>query len=465
VGVNSRRRTLLGFVERHPAGAVFAIALVVRLGVAATYMAFTDKTIIPDEVQYLTLGDLAANHRLTSALWSGYGESLFHATATFMWPVTAAYWLLWPWRGFAIALVALAGAGTAAVSTRLSLDLLPRRWAVVAGLIVALLPSQVLWSSVVLRESFVWLLLALVGLATTRVLQGTSRLLPPLALALAACVGLGYLRQQTMIVAAWAVAGAAVVAARRGERIRIGAAGLAIALSAPLLSGYGVGGWSLLTKALPHLGSTRAYLSMNAESAFVPTTIAGTTVPTTTTTTTAAPATPTAPAGGGTLPSPSPSPGSGADSIAGRKPLSQSGSTRELLNSSTGDVYVVQEDFRTDIKAFPRGLLAVLLRPFPWDATESLPLAFARFENLLWYALYVSAAIGAWVERRRWRVLAGPLLLLTGIVLVAAVTQGNLGTAFRHRGQVLWALAVPAAVGLHHLFGGRRASGATQLPG
>lgn len=34
---------------------------------------------------------------------------------------------------------------------------------------------------------------------------------------------------------------------------------------------------------------------------------------------------------------------------------------------------------------------------------------------------------------------------------IAALTQGNVGTAFRHRGQILWALAILAVVGAGRL--------------
>jgi hypothetical protein len=39
---------------------------------------------------------------------------------------------------------------------------------------------------------------------------------------------------------------------------------------------------------------------------------------------------------------------------------------------------------------------------------------------------------------------------------IAAVTQGNLGTAFRHREQVLWVLALGAAAGAEWLWARRR---------
>jgi hypothetical protein len=95
------------------------------------------------------------------------------------------------------------------------------------------------------------------------------------------------------------------------------------------------------------------------------------------------------------------------------------------------------------------------MRPYPWESAPSLSLALARVENLEWYLLYVLAAIGlvASLRRRSARLaLQFPLALFLLMTGIAAVTQGNLGTAFRHRDQVLWALALGAAAGAQWLW-------------
>ncbi|MEY2535468.1 MAG: hypothetical protein QOF29_3378, partial [bacterium] len=99
----------------------------------------------------------------------------------------------------------------------------------------------------------------------------------------------------------------------------------------------------------------------------------------------------------------------------------------------------------------PRGLVDVTVRPFPWTPTSGLGLTLARVENLGWYALYVLAALGiaTSLRRRAARVALQFPFLVTGMLVgMAALTQGNLGTAFRHRDQVLGALALCAAAGL-----------------
>ncbi len=107
----------------------------------------------------------------------------------------------------------------------------------------------------------------------------------------------------------------------------------------------------------------------------------------------------------------------------------------------------------------PSGLVNVTLRPFPWESSPSLSLALARIETFGWYLLYGLCVLGAVVSVRRREArlaLQFPILLLGMMVGIAAVTQGNLGTAFRHREQVLWVLALGAAAGAEWLWSRRR---------
>jgi multidrug transporter EmrE-like cation transporter len=103
----------------------------------------------------------------------------------------------------------------------------------------------------------------------------------------------------------------------------------------------------------------------------------------------------------------------------------------------------------SDVEHLPAGLVAVLARPHLWEATDKIAVSFARLENVAWFGLYAAALAGALrAPRSVRRVVAYPAISGAGIVVVAALTQGNLGTAFRHRGQILWALVVVAVVGL-----------------
>jgi hypothetical protein len=134
-----------------------------------------------------------------------------------------------------------------------------------------------------------------------------------------------------------------------------------------------------------------------------------------------------------------------------------------VVNGYFGEQYVVDDSAGASLRAIPRGLVAVLFRPFPWEGGSG-SLRIAAAEDLLWYPLYALAAMGLWTAaRRRIRGVAYPVLFGLGIVGTSAVLQGNLGTAFRHRGEILWLVALLAAVGAQALVDRRRPARETVL--
>src|SRR5439155_9765984 len=93
---------------------------------------------------------------------------------------------------------------------------------------------------------------------------------------------------------------------------------------------------------------------------------------------------------------------------------------------------------RANLRYLPQGVVALLVKPLPWSTNGNRSLELAGAEHLLWYPLLVLALLGSlsiWVERD---VLLFPAVSATGIVIVYALSEGNLGTAFRHRGEVEW---------------------------
>ncbi len=131
------------------------VAGVLRL-VAAVGITLFSGYLFPDESEYVVLGRLAASGHLTPTFWSGYGETLFHSAASFMWPIVVLFKLFGAHRVVAALWAGLFGAVTAALTAVIVGRALGRTWSAIAGLTVAFFPSQILWSSVVLRESMVW---------------------------------------------------------------------------------------------------------------------------------------------------------------------------------------------------------------------------------------------------------------------------------------------------------------------
>jgi len=124
---------------------------------------------------------------------------------------------------------------------------------------------------------------------------------------------------------------------------------------------------------------------------------------------------------------------------------------QEYVIDLQGTPVAVHNDLPASLDALPQGIVAVTVRPLPWEAGASLGRVAASVESVFWLALFVLAAVGFWVRRRDLGAVAFPAALVVSAVLSGAVTQGNLGTAFRHRGQILWALAILSVAAAEHI--------------
>jgi uncharacterized membrane protein len=120
----------------------------------------------------------------------------------------------------------------------------------------------------------------------------------------------------------------------------------------------------------------------------------------------------------------------------------------EYVINLDGKAVVVHNDLSANLVAIPRGLVAVTLRPVPWEAGIRGKQLAAAFESIIWIPLFVLAGVGAWVRRRDSHLVALPASLVLVLTLSSAITQGNLGTAFRHRQQILFALSMLAVAGI-----------------
>lgn len=103
---------------------------------------------------------------------------------------------------------------------------------------------------------------------------------------------------------------------------------------------------------------------------------------------------------------------------------------------------------RAALRFLPVGLFYFLFAPAPWQLWNTrqwltLP------EMLLWYALVPQVVLGLRALLRRRVVAALPLLCVAVLTTVSyALVEANLGTAYRHRAQVLVLYLVLAAIGL-----------------
>jgi len=255
---------------QRPILSVVLAASTARLAAIVMMAVLVDGVAIPDEGQYLAVIGAAATGQLDGDFWPGYGESLYASIRTFTWPLTGLFWLLGPHRVVAQLFAALFGVLAAAGVAGLGLRWADRQVAVGAGLLVALLPSQVLFSSVALRESMVWAGLVGVLLVADRIMETSrGRDLVRLAALLGGVVfALFHLRQQTALLAIWCVV-PAVIWSGTGRRPRL-ILTASLALLIPWLAGVGPGGLHLVERAVPRLGTIRTTMSLAADSVITP---------------------------------------------------------------------------------------------------------------------------------------------------------------------------------------------------
>lgn len=432
VGQHPRARQALETVADHPVAFSFGVAFVLRV-IAAVIITASRGYIFPDEEGYVGFSGLAASGHLTPSVQYDYGETLFHEAASFMWPLTIISRLFGTHIILATLWASLFGAVTAALTALLVARVLSKPWAAAGGLAVALFPSQILWSSVVLRESMVWAGLVAIAIGALGLSRATrwQSVVGATALIGVAMIDVEFLRSWAFLAAAWAV-GLSVWLYRPARPIVTRTISICLLVLVPVLGGLGIAGVGYIHHNTSNLGYERTVLSAGAKSAFVHPKVVKVAKPGTTTSTTPSttPSTPTTSAAPATT---APVPASLAD----------------------GDL-VVPKGIRNDLRALPTGLVAFALRPFPSQHGDGLSYDFAAVEELVYYPLYVLALVGLVAYRRRRQIIAFPLMVILGITGVASEAEGNIGSAFRHRDQLLWAVIFLATLGVHHLYEGWR---------
>jgi hypothetical protein len=99
----------------------------------------------------------------------------------------------------------------------------------------------------------------------------------------------------------------------------------------------------------------------------------------------------------------------------------------------------------------PRGLAFFFFSPFPWQIGSALSLMTLP-EQIVWYGLMPSVAIGGmYLIRNRYHVFGPVLVFVIMTSCVYALVEGNAGTAYRHRSQVLIFFLIMSGVGLELL--------------
>ncbi|MDG2428084.1 MAG: hypothetical protein P8M16_06610 [Acidimicrobiales bacterium] len=520
-------RQIVDLTFRRPLLVVAAVAVVPRVLLAALINRADIWALAPDSVQYLAVTEAAADGRLAT-FWVGYGESLFKATWVFSAQLWALFELFGPSRFAGQCVAIVYGVLSAVMAVVVARRVVRPAYAISAGLVVALLPSQIAFSSVTLRESLIWWLLAMTVFfvfRSGRSVHAAGSIGWMVATSIPILL-LAYLRVHAALLLTWCLFGCLLFVGR-ARLVRSLIVGLFVVVL-PMFMGLGPGGVDFAIKSADNLGTVRAVLAMSADTAI------GEVV---------APKIPevrdedgwliskavpadldeqggleavvgdesfesVAAAGGvagsvvsevtgvevevevevGVAPplddqgfsgnkefsvEPRDLSALGGDPSVEPRGLSALGGdpvgtpllpgvlldraiqlgegNRKFIVDSEGRSITVSNDRLATFSALPRGLAAVMFRPFPWEADGSIGQTGAALESLAWMLLVLLSIVGI---AARWRSSVEVIFLVLLVSVFAgasAVTQGNVGTAFRHRGQILLGISVLAVAGIQHI--------------
>jgi hypothetical protein len=93
------------------------------------------------------------------------------------------------------------------------------------------------------------------------------------------------------------------------------------------------------------------------------------------------------------------------------------------------------------------GVVYLLFAPFPWQIT-SLRQSITLPEMVIWWASFPMLILGLWFAiKYRLRMISPVLIFTVMLTLAYSVVQGNVGTAYRQRAQLLVFYFIFVAVG------------------
>ncbi len=99
------------------------------------------------------------------------------------------------------------------------------------------------------------------------------------------------------------------------------------------------------------------------------------------------------------------------------------------------------------LSTLPMGMVYLLFAPFPWQVT-SLRQSITLPEMVIWWASFPLLVLGLWFSIRYRLRMISPILIFTVMLTFAySIFQGNVGTAYRQRAQLLVFYFIFVAVG------------------
>src|SRR6185369_8112886 len=128
----------------------------------------------------------------------------------------------------------------------------------------------------------------------------------------------------------------------------------------------------------------------------------------------------------------------------------------EVLQRSRSDQARSESGFGRDVDVsstsgalatLPMGVLYLLFAPFPWQIT-SLRQSITLPEMIIWWISFPMLVLGLWFTIKYRLRMISPILIFTVMLTLAySAFQGNVGTAYRQRAQLLVFYFIFVAVG------------------
>jgi hypothetical protein len=136
--------------------------------------------------------------------------------------------------------------------------------------------------------------------------------------------------------------------------------------------------------------------------------------------------------------------------------LGSFGSLQQIQRSRADAATSAQSGFGRDVDVstttgalttIPMGMLYLLFAPFPWQLA-SLRQSITLPEMIVWWASFPMLVLGFWFSIKYRLRMISPILIFTVMLSLAySVFQGNIGTAYRQRAQLLVFYFIFVAVG------------------
>jgi len=429
------KTSLFKRISEHPLIFVFSLALLARLVTATIVAIFYDSCLFADDCGYLTVLKIHTEGR-PEELWTPDMSKYWNIHIAFYYPA----FLLSKIFGFQLfipqLLSVIAGSLIPLSVTAILKNHTSLKIAILCGAVCSLWPSQVLWSSIFLRDSASWtglISIALIILYWTKAKSIKGILFGGLLLALVSLY-LGHIRSHTLVTALIAVLIAVLISVSLTSRAKhFGRVSIAFLcfLFIPLISNVGIAGSELLS--LNDFATQRAAGAVEASTSLVGPAIkyhsdldsdcfdatgyefSG-------------------------MPDPNFEYGPEFDGYL------QAIETCRLKPDEIPEA--PDNSWVAHIKYLPTGLRIMLIDPLPNQLHKSNSLIPPFLENIIWYPVLLFALYGSsYLSKRNTETLYVALTVM-GLATTWGLIEGNFGTAFRHRGELFWGVIIFAGLGL-----------------